>query len=182
MKKIVLTAMLLAVVVACQAAGFTVIVEQHRGPVEGTLVHRGDKAPGFVVEMTDGTTVNSVDLKGKVVLLNFWATWCPPCLLEMQRVPNDIIARFGDNSDFVFLPISRGETREKVMQFREQNGYTFPMGLDPDSKIYNKYAEQSIPRNYLIGRDGKIIVAEIGYSPEQFDELTRMIATLLETN
>ena len=135
-----------------------------------TLVKAGDKAPDFTVEMFDGTKTSLAELKGKVVLLNFWATWCPPCRQELTRVQKDIIDRFAGRN-FVFLPISRGEKREDVAAFREKTGYTFPMGLDPSQAIYDRYASNYIPRNFLIGADGKVVLATVGYDAEEFDEM-----------
>ena len=85
--------------------------------------------PNFTVEMFDGSTVSLAELRGKVVLLNFWATWCPPCREELTHVQEEIIDRFAERP-FVFLPVSRGESREAVAVFREETGYEFPMGLD----------------------------------------------------
>lgn len=143
-----------------------------------TLVKSGDTAPDFTVEMVDGSSVTLGDLKGKVVLLNFWATWCPPCRQELTRVQKDLIDRFAGR-DFLFLPVSRGEKRSDVAAFREKTGYTFPMGLDSTRTIYDRYATNFIPRNYLIDRDGRIITATIGYSPEEFDELIAAIERAL---
>ena len=131
-------------------------------------------APDFTVQMFDGKTVKLSDLKGKVVLLNFWATWCPPCRAELARVEKEIIEKF-KGKPFVFLPISRGEKRDAVAAFREKMGYSFPMGLDTDSSIYNKYAVTYIPRNFLIDKRGKVVKASVGYDEAEFAELIKLI-------
>ena len=139
----------------------------------------GDKVPDFTVKMFDGTTINIKNLQGKVVLLDFWATWCPPCRQEFTRVEKEIIERF-KNDDFVFLPISRGENYEALKKFRETTGYTFPMGMDSNRKIFSKFADQSIPRCYLIDKSGKIVKIDIGYTEEQFNQLIEEIEKVLE--
>ena len=100
---------------------------------------------------------------------------------ELPGIQKDIIDRFKGNEDFVFLPVSRGETRETVAAFREKMGYTFPMGLDPEQKIYRLYASNYIPRNFLIGKDGKVISATIGYEAPEFDELILLIERQLNS-
>lgn len=144
-----------------------------------TLVKAGDMAPDFTVEMLDGSSVTLSDLRGKVVLLNFWATWCPPCREELTHVQKEIIDRFA-GKPFLFLPVSRGEKRDVVEKFREKTGYAFPMGLDPAQSIYEKYASNYIPRNFLIDADGKIVTATIGYEQDEFEELIRTIRTTLD--
>ena len=148
--------------------------EQRPTPEEATIVKEGEVAPDFEITMFDGSVVKLADLKNKVVLLNFWATWCPPCRKELTRVEKDIIEKF-KGQPFVFLPVSRGEKRETVAEFREKMGYTFPMGLDPDSLNYKKYAVTYIPRNFLIGKDGKVVKASVGYDEAEFDELIKLI-------
>jgi peroxiredoxin len=143
-------------------------------PEEATIVKDGQQAPDFEVQMFDGSTVKLSDLKGKVVLLNFWATWCPPCRAELARVEKEIIERFA-GKPFVFLPVSRGEKRETVAAFREKMGYTFPMGLDTDNSVYKKYAVTYIPRNFLIDKDGKVVKASVGYDEAEFAELVKLI-------
>ena len=143
-------------------------------PEQATLVKDGQKAPAFEVEMFDGSVVKLADLKGNVVLLNFWATWCPPCRAELARVEKDIIERF-KGQDFVFLPVSRGEKRETVAAFREKMGYSFPMGLDTDGRVYNEYAVTYIPRNFLIDKEGKVVKASVGYDEAEFAELVKLI-------
>ena len=139
-----------------------------------TLVKEGQKAPDFEVEMFDGSIVKLSDLKGKVVLVNFWATWCPPCRSELARVEKDIIEKF-KGQNFVFLPISRGETRAKVAEFRNKMGYSFPMGLDVDQSVFKKFATNYIPRNFLVGRDGTVVKVSVGYDEAEFAELIKSI-------
>lgn len=139
-----------------------------------TLIKKGDKAPDFTVEMVDGEQITLSKLKGKVVVVNFWATWCPPCRQELKVVEKELINRF-KGKDFVFLPISRGEAKKTVEAFRKQNGYTFPMGLDPKQTIYKKYASNYIPRNFVVGKDGKVIYVSVGYEPKEFAEMVGVI-------
>ena len=144
-----------------------------------TIAKQGTMAPDFVVEMFDGKQIRLSELRGKVVLVNFWATWCPPCREELTRVQADIIDRFA-GKDFVFLPISRGEEKQTVAAFRKRMGYTFPMGLDPDQKIFRRYAKNYIPRNFLVGPDGKIVLASIGYDKAEFEHLIKTIEKTLD--
>lgn len=144
-----------------------------------TLVRAGMEAPDFTVTMFDGERVTLSSLRGRVVLVNFWATWCPPCRAELNRVQRDLIDRFAGRP-FTFLPISRGEERSVVEAFRKQSGHTFPMGLDPGRAIYDRYASNYIPRNFLIDAEGRCVLASVGYYPTEFEELVARIEALLK--
>ena len=182
-----LVALLVVVVVvifmlptADEAVSATPATEQVEDETEATTIAKaGTVAPDFTVTMFDGSTQTLSALKGKVVLVNFWATWCPPCREELKRVEADIIERFKD-APFVFIPISRGEERQTVADFREKMGYTFPMGLDPERKIYDLYASNFIPRNFLINQEGQVVMASVGYEVEEFDALIAMIEELVK--
>ena len=129
-----------------------------------TLVHAGDKAPDFTVEMLDGRSVTLSELQGKPVLLIFWATWCPPCREELSHLQECVIDLFGDK--ITVLPLSRGEKRETVEGFLDKMGYTFPVGLDGDQSIYKKYASNYIPRCFVINAKGVVEYAGVGYDEE----------------
>ena len=145
-----------------------------------TLAQVGSMAPDFKVDMCDGERVTLSELRGKVVLVTFWATWCPPCREELRYVQADIIERF-KGKPFVFLPISRGEEYGTVAAFRKRMGYTFPMGLDTDRSIFAKYATNGIPRNFLIGADGRVIKTTIGFDKAEFVEMVKTIDEVLES-
>ena len=132
----------------------------------------------FETKSTDAVREMAVKT-GKLVFIDLYATWCPPCRQELTRVQTDIIDRFA-GKEFVFLPVSRGEKREAVEAFREKTGYTFPMGLDPSQAIYDRYASNYIPRNFLISPDGKVVLATVGYDAEEFDEMIKTIEKTLE--
>ncbi len=145
---------------------------------ETTIVKAGMEVPEFTAKMLDGTEIKISDLKGKVVLLNFWATWCGPCRQEFTRIQADIIERF-EGKDLVFIALSRGEEKAKVEKFMKSQNYTFPAGLDSDSSIFQKFATNYIPRNFVIDRDGKVALATVGYEPEEFDEMIKFLEGML---
>lgn len=144
-----------------------------------TLIHAGDMAPDFTVEMLDGSKVTLSELRGKVVLVGFWATWCPPCRQELSHMQKDVIDRFA-GKDLVVLPISRGEKRKTVEEYIAKMGYTFPIGLDGDQSIYRKYASNYIPRSFVVGRDGKVVYVAVGYDEQIAKEIDAAISEALK--
>jgi peroxiredoxin len=181
---LVMLAALIALVVAIILWPVAVVASRTEYPTqqddiaETTLIIAGDVAPDFTVEMLDGKKVTLSAQRGKVVLISFWATWCPPCRLELSHMQKDVIDRFA-GEDLVVLPISRGETRQKVEEYITKMGYTFPIGLDTDQSIYRKYASNYIPRSILVGRDGVVAYVGVGYDEQIAKELDEAITAAL---
>lgn len=151
---------------------------------DGFILRAGDTAADFKVQMVDGTELKLSDLTGKVVLLNFWATWCAPCLMEFYDMPEAILNPFKDQP-FVFLPISIGESKEKVAKKiadLRKKGLDFSAGIDPENRIWNQYGAHGIPRNFLIDQNGVIRYVSAGYSEENLAAIAKEINTLLKKN
>lgn len=154
------------------------ISDEQEDPEAATIIRAGDTAPDFTVEMLDGSRLRLSDLQGRVVLLTFWASWCPTCQAEMEVVEEQIIERFA-GAPFSFLPVSRAESREEVAAYMEQEGFSFPVGLDPDGQIYGLYATSYIPRHYVIAPDGTVVYQSVDYDPAKFSTLLAAIETAL---
>lgn len=152
--------------------------EEQAGPEESSLVRTGEAAPDFTAAMTDGSSQRLSDLRGKVVLLTFWCTWCPTCQEEMAAVGKEAVERFAGRP-FVFLPVSRGESLEEVRGYLAREGLGFPSGIDPEGAIYGLYATLYVPRNYVIGPDGKVVHQNADYTPQDFVQVVAAIEAAL---
>ena len=145
------------------------------------LVKVGDMAPDFGMAVADGTTMKLSDLRGKVVMLQFTASWCGVCRKEMPFIESDIWQRHKNNSDFALFGIDRDEPIETILSFAKKTGVTYPIGLDPKAAIFELYAEKDagITRNVIIGKDGRIVMLTRLYDPEEFKEMVKVIDDLL---
>jgi thiol-disulfide isomerase/thioredoxin len=113
----------------------------------------------FTVPLLEGGEVRLSSLKGKVVFLNFWATWCPPCREEMPSMET-LYRRFRD-SGLEFLAVDIQEGADEVADFMRQYKLSFPVGLD-SGRISAEYGIRGIPTTFIIDRDGAIIIASVG--------------------
>ena len=162
---------------AAEGSVATLVDDEPDDLAETTLINAGDEAPDFTVEMLDGSKVALSALQGKPTLLIFWATWCPPCRLELSKLQEHIIDRYGDKINV--LPISRGEERAKVEEYISKMGYTFAVGLDGDQSIYRKYATNYIPRCFVIDAKGKVLYSGVGYDEAIAKEVEQNIEKAL---
>jgi len=139
-----------------------------------TLVKVGQTAPEFKVTTLDGKTFDLKDARGKVVLVNFFATWCGPCMQEMPHLQDQIWNRF-KGTNFVLVAIDRQESAEVVSAFEKRSAYEFPIATDTKREVYAKFATEYIPRNFLIDPNGVVVFQSMGYSPAEFDKLIAKI-------
>jgi peroxiredoxin len=127
------------------------------------LVPAGDVASDFKLEDAfTGQTVSLSSLKGKVVFLNVWATWCGPCREEMPSMET-LYDELKGNKDFVMLAVSQ-DTKGKsaVVPYVEKNGYHFKILLDPENKVGDSYSVSGVPETFIIDRRGRIVAHHMG--------------------
>lgn len=123
-------------------------------PVVTSMPRQGQPAPDFRLMSLEGKPVSLSDFSGQVVLVNTWATWCPPCKAEMPTLHQFYL----DNKDkgFVVLAVNSQEEQSTVSAFIQQQGFTFPVLLDSRAEMMNRYNVRGLPTSFIIGRDGAI--------------------------
>ena len=120
----------------------------------GENVAVGREAPDFTLEDLDGNEVALSDHRGEVVLINFWATWCPPCRVEMPDM--EAVYRAHHDDGFEILGVDQREPKELVEEFVTERGFSWIFLLDQDFEVSEEYAATSIPRSILVDRDGTV--------------------------
>ena len=127
------------------------------------VLHKVDNprlAPEFNLKDIDGKTHVLSDYKGKVVVLNFWATWCPPCRFEMPSMERAQSLTANDN--VVFLGVNVGEDADTIFTFTADYPVTFPLLMDINSEVIERYSVVGLPTTYVIDTEGRIIYQAIG--------------------
>ena len=146
------------------------------------LVKVGDIAPDFTLKLTDGSDFTLSKNRGKVVMLQFTASWCGVCRKEMPFIEKDIWQKHKENPNFVLLGIDREEPLEDVKKFAESTGITYPMALDSNADVFASYAERKsgITRNILIDGEGRIVKLTRLFNETEFNGLVEMIDSMLK--
>ncbi|MDE0885252.1 MAG: TlpA disulfide reductase family protein [Myxococcota bacterium] len=134
-------------------------------PIEPPL-SRGDPAPSFSLpDLENGEPVSLADMRGRVALVNFWATWCKPCEDEMPAMEN--LHQQLKDQGFTLLAVAVDESRDDVDAFRERLGITFPILLDPAQVAARKYQTTGFPESILVDSEGVIVERYVG--PREWD-------------
>ena len=149
-----------------------------RGSQAGGLAARprvGDPAPDFRLTSLEGETLSLADLRGNVVVLNLWASWCPPCTEELPALQSVWTAY--QDANVVFVGAAYREKKADVSAAKEAYGLTYPIGLDANNRIANAYGITGVPETYVIDADGRIAHVHIG--PVTAEQLSQELAGLV---
>lgn len=138
----------------------------------------GLKAPGFLLSDPSGKTYTLSELKGSVIFVNFWATWCPPCVEEMPTL--DKLYHTFANTDLKILAVSVDDTgMQSVIPFMQKNNLSVPVYYNPDRSIANLYGTFKFPETYIINRQGVVQYKVIGSRDWSDAETTKVLQELV---
>lgn len=160
-------------------------IPQQKVPEDyGYIVKTGQQVPDVKMKFTDGTTVTTADLKGKVVMLQFTASWCGVCRREMPHIEKEIWLKHKNRNDFALIGIDLDEPLETVRKFASDMKITYPLALDPKGEIFYTFAAKGagVTRNVIIDRTGKIVYMTRLFKEEEFNEMKKVIDKLLENS
>lgn len=148
----------------------------------GYLVKVGDQAPNFEILGSDGSNTMLSDYLGKVVMLQFTASWCPVCIEEMPYIEDEIWLPLKDKG-LVLFGIDREEPVEVIIEFAKTTGVTYPLALDSKADIFSLYAdrESGVTRNVIIDKHGNIAFLTRLFERDEFDEMKEVIENLLNS-
>jgi thiol-disulfide isomerase/thioredoxin len=139
----------------------------------------GDRMPAISVDGTSGTFSLAAET-GKVVVVNFWATWCAPCQIEMPELEKQVWQKYKSSPDFAFIAIAREQDKDTVLRFQKTHpNFTFPLAWDPKREAYALFAAAGIPRTYVVNRQGIIVYQGLGFGPDAVGEVDRAIQKAL---
>ncbi len=141
------------------------------------VVVAGDSAPSFSVTTDDGRTISPSNFGGKLLVVHFWATWCPPCVTETPSL-NEFQKQFA-SAGVVVLGISVDQNAKAYRNFLERMKITFATARDPEAKIASDYGTYQYPETYIINRDGKVLEKVISNADWMDPERQNLIRSML---
>ncbi len=147
----------------------------------GYKVNVGEQAPNLLFSLMDGTPISNEILKGKVVVLQFTASWCVVCRKEMPHLEKEVWQQF-KNDDFILIGIDLKEKPEKVKRFIAQMKVTYPFAIDTNGELFESFTlpNAGVTRNIVLDKKGKIIFLSRLYEVEEFKQMVNIIDLALK--
>lgn len=152
----------------------------------GYIVEVGDMAPNFSLKTSEKNIFNLEENRGKVIMLQFTASWCSVCLKEMPFIENEIWITHKDDDDFILLALAKDTDKRKqgiqeIQLMRDKTGATYPVESDQNSEVFNLFAQKKagVTRNIIIDKTGKIAFLTRLFDRDEFDEMKGIIKDLL---
>ncbi len=181
--KFLITTLLAFVLVLNGYSQLTQIPKQEIPEEYGYIVKQGQQMPEIEFTLTDGTVVKTSDLKGKIVMLQFTASWCSVCRKEMPFIEKDIWQKHKNNPEFALYGIDMDEPLETVIKFQNDIKVSYPLALDPGAKLFYTFAAKGagVTRNIIIDKAGKIVYLTRLYKEDEFQEMVEVIDLLLKS-
>ncbi len=154
---------------------------QQKADSVGFYVKVGDPSPEFTLTFPNGDSTSFTELKGKVIMLQFTASWCSVCRREMPHIEKDIVQNLKCD-DLIVIGIDRDEPNEKVIKFAEDMKITYPLALDPGAEIFGLFAhkQSGVTRNVIIDKKCKIAHLTRLFNMEEFNAMVEKIKILLK--
>lgn len=170
-----------AMVISPQVKGWTIQSLMKIGLFQPKIDKQPDEAaaeplPNVYFKDGDGKTIDLASLKGKVIFINFWATWCPPCIAEMPSI-NSLHSKFKDNEKVVFLMVDVDGNYQKSDSFMKKHQYDLAV-VSPASEIPPAFMQGAVPTTVILDPEGKMVYRQEGAADYSSAEMTEMIARL----
>ena len=147
----------------------------------GYSVKIGQTVPDFDIILPDGSKTSIQELRGKIVMIQFTASWCSVCRKEMPHIESDIQQKLKQNPNFALYGIDLKENKETTLNFQKEMKITYPLALDLDGSIFAKFTvpNTGVTRNIIIDKEGKIAYMTRLYKEDEFKEMVEVIESLL---
>jgi peroxiredoxin len=160
LRTLILTVTIVLGFTAAAGAGKSLSLDEAIRELELIRPPRSKAADDFTIPTSDGKTFKLSAQRGRAVLINFWATWCPPCLEEMPALER--LWRAQKDAGFVMLAVTVDANPKLAAPFVERHKFTFVVGHDPKMELANTYGVRALPSSFVIDRDGRLTAVAIG--------------------
>jgi peroxiredoxin len=159
-----------------QTTGNSIKTENRIMDNRGFYVKIGDSIPNITFALDNKTSISLEELKGKVVMLQFTASWCGVCREEMPFIENNLWKKYRDKGLYV-IGVDYDEPLSKIRKFKKQTKITYPLAMDPEAKIFTQFAEKysGVTRNVVLDQNGKVIFLSRLFNKNEFEEMVEVI-------